>query len=504
LTGVRPAQPGRRRAAAIRLVFSYSTTLFVLINGIVLVPYYLRFFDLSTYGAWLASGNLIGLFGLLDAGLSTVVSQRLAQAYGAGDEQRFARLAQAGLFLFVLISAVIILAIYLIAPALPEPVKAPAMSTPALVLGIRLAAVGAALTLAHAALRAIPDAWQRTLFVGFSSLVSLIAGVITIVLSLEHGMGVAALGLGGLVHGAVNLLLTGAYVAWRWVALQLPRARAWTTELAPLLRTSAPIFLGRSISVVLANSEALIVAIFVTPVAAAVLMLTGRVFHVAQLVVNPIHGSVSAGIAHMAGSATKERQREVVREVLNLVGAMSAVVLAPAVALNYSFVGIWLGTERFGGLVLSALLCFSTTSMIQALALGTLMTALGELRWAGWITLIDGGLRLGLVAGLLPLFSIAGMPLASGLATSITFLIWFTVLRRYFSLRPWTAVTWFWPAWRGLALLLPAGVMGSFFLAPAATWLTFILRAVVIGAVSFGAALLACPLLREKARALRD
>src|SRR4051794_23178269 len=87
----------RRRAAAGNLLFNYAGLVLSVTKNIALVPLYLRHFDLSTYGAWLATGNVLGMLGLVDGGFGIVLSQRLASLWGAGDRERFASVAGAGL-----------------------------------------------------------------------------------------------------------------------------------------------------------------------------------------------------------------------------------------------------------------------------------------------------------------------------------------------------------------------------------------------------------------------
>src|SRR4051812_36959075 len=91
------AAPSRRRAAVGNLIFNYAGLVLSVVKNIALVPLYLRHFDLSTYGVWLATGNLLGILGLVDGGFGVVLSQRLASAWGAGDRRRFAEVAGSGL-----------------------------------------------------------------------------------------------------------------------------------------------------------------------------------------------------------------------------------------------------------------------------------------------------------------------------------------------------------------------------------------------------------------------
>src|SRR5689334_1529733 len=101
---------GRRQAAVVSLVMSYAGLTLSFVKGIVLVPLYFRYFSLSTYGSFLASANIVGLLGLLDLGVATVLYQRLAQAFGAKDNARFARIVGCALAFTAVITPIFVVA----------------------------------------------------------------------------------------------------------------------------------------------------------------------------------------------------------------------------------------------------------------------------------------------------------------------------------------------------------------------------------------------------------
>jgi hypothetical protein len=84
--------PVSRRAATIaNLIHQYVTTGLVIVNGIVLVPLYLKYIDFKLYGAWLATGNVAAWLLLADAGFSDILRQRTAHLYGQPTEQELKR-----------------------------------------------------------------------------------------------------------------------------------------------------------------------------------------------------------------------------------------------------------------------------------------------------------------------------------------------------------------------------------------------------------------------------
>lgn len=93
----------KRLAAFANLVHGITTLGISIVVGLVMVPIYLRFFNAGVYGAWLASGGLIAMLALVESGLSTVVTQRLAAAIADNNSSEFAEVAGTGIFMAALI-----------------------------------------------------------------------------------------------------------------------------------------------------------------------------------------------------------------------------------------------------------------------------------------------------------------------------------------------------------------------------------------------------------------
>ena len=99
--------PSRVRAAMISLGGSYLGAALTIVKGIFLVPLFLRVFGIELYGAFLASANVVGLLGIVDLGVSSVLAQRLAETWGARDRAQFLGATGSGLALGFALAAVI-------------------------------------------------------------------------------------------------------------------------------------------------------------------------------------------------------------------------------------------------------------------------------------------------------------------------------------------------------------------------------------------------------------
>ena len=108
------------KASIYNFLFNSINAIVVIVNGIVMVPIYFHYMSVSTYGAWLASGNVVALLGLLESGLSFVVTQKLAAALSENDMYRFRKLAGSNILSALLISIIIFSAGIIIAPHISD------------------------------------------------------------------------------------------------------------------------------------------------------------------------------------------------------------------------------------------------------------------------------------------------------------------------------------------------------------------------------------------------
>lgn len=413
------AQPSRRRAAAWSLGLAYVGQGIAIAKGIVFVPLYLRYFSLDTYGAWLASANVVAILGLMELGLSMVFYQQLGHAFGAGERRRFASLVGAGavcmLALIVLFGGVAAA----LAPIIPGLVNAPPGAQRPLMTTFLLVAVSAAMNLALSNAIAITHAWQRTEIGGAARVLGQLAEVVVLFGALTKGLGLVSLGVGALVGSLVSCGVVVSAIAVIWPRVGLPRPTLDRLTLREVLATGAPVAASRISSTVASNIEIALVAALMNPALAAVYGITERIFKLALGFVNPIAGSVLSPLAHLVGAHGLPATRKVIYELSAVWAGVVAVTFPTLLYINRDFVTLWVGAENYGGLPLSLAICVSTIISSRLFLSVIALTSLGEIARTSWSTLVEPLFRLPLMLLGLTLVGPIGLPLASSVGGAI-------------------------------------------------------------------------------------
>ncbi|MDQ6988073.1 MAG: hypothetical protein Q9M25_09745, partial [Mariprofundaceae bacterium] len=80
--------PSRKRATISLTIGGYANTGISILHGFLLIPLYLYYLGANLYGFWLASGGMLGMLALANFGVSSMLIQRVAQAYGKNNNQQ--------------------------------------------------------------------------------------------------------------------------------------------------------------------------------------------------------------------------------------------------------------------------------------------------------------------------------------------------------------------------------------------------------------------------------
>jgi O-antigen/teichoic acid export membrane protein len=495
-------QLSRRRAAQTNLMLGYARYAVGIFNQLILVPLYLRFVGIGVYGSWLASGNVVTLLSVLDIGFNLIVTQRLATAVGAGDDNRFVREVGSTLGL-VLVGVVFVSGMtFILSPWIPGWINAPTSESSPLRQAIVLAGIGAAANVIALSMWAVLQSWQLAFLCEFSLLISAVLGLVSTVIGLFWGIGVVAFGVGAFVSGAISAVLLVLVVAiqWRRRKLQLPLIRL--RDSSELFKYSAPVIVSRISLSLVNNGQSVIVSACLNPTAAAILSLTSRIFIGCRTLLEPIIGSSFAGIAHLVGQSESQsdRVRTVLKELFTIIGVFAALMFGMAVGLNVSFGRLWVGSARFGGVPLTIVICMATLAVSVNNIQAVIATALGSIREPAWCSMLEVGIRVPLTIVLLLYLGIVGAPLAAG-ATSLAVGSWylFRLIRRKLSLRTIETLEIVGGGVRALTACLLVSIAATVFLPPTPTWFSLIRRGILLAIALVFLVVTLTPFARRKA-----
>ncbi len=483
----------RTRAALVSLVGNYAGSILAIIKGIIFVPLYFRILGADVYGAWLASGGLVGVLELLDAGISSAVYQRLGESWGAGDRSRFTRTVGAAGLILLTVAALLVTLGVTFAPFVPRLVQAPRASWTVLSLAFVFASCGAAGSILIANLAAVSAAWQRPAIGATTRIVGQLIETATIGVGLWIGWGVLALAIGSVTGAAASLIVGGLWTRLHWRRFELGTIRVRGTDLRELGQAVAPLMLGRIVLQIDANIEVTLVSILMNPTLAAVYAITDRILHMAISFISPIAGASISGLSHLVGEKGRGAALRPARELISVWSLVITATFPVLLVLNQDFTILWVGRNNYGGVGLNVALFLSELLGGREWLFSVLLLSSGAIAASAWISTAESLIRMPLMYLALLGLGWIGLPGAQALVSAVFLVIYSRLVAKQLSLASREQIGLLLQGFGPLLLSFLLAIVEIFLLPHARSWAMLTLKGASVGAAHLTLTLVLSP-----------
>ncbi|MBN1765530.1 MAG: hypothetical protein JW860_09760 [Sedimentisphaerales bacterium] len=310
---------------------------------------------MKIYGAWLATGNIAIWFTLVDAGLSDLIRQRCAQAYGSGDAIAAGKSIGTGLILTVFISLAPVLLGAILCPFIPRIFDLQGLDGEVIRLAFFLATLATSLALISNAAGAAQQGLQRnisfTVIYVFGSLFS----IATCIVLLFRGYGVLAIPLGMITKSLISIFSYWFNVFWicKRVGISIIFCKHTMKEFGGLMTWTS---INRFAYNLFYNCDAFIVGLLMGAESTPIYVLTKRVWDMVNYFSNRIGLAFMPGLAHLHGEGHKEKFKQISYRLLRTAGWIIAIGSGICLCLNAKFIALWVGKELYAGHVFNLLM----------------------------------------------------------------------------------------------------------------------------------------------------
>lgn len=402
----------RTRRAGISASFGYLQFALAMASGILVVPLILSRVGSEAYGLWLGFGELLAYSAMADLGVLGVLPWLVAESDGRGDRGEARDLLAAGVVLSALAAvAFVLLALGLLWLA-PEVTRITPGQREAVLGPVVLVLAGTALTYPLRAFQAALTGLQDVVFTGTAGIAQLALNLVLLVGLLLGGFGLYALAAAVVVPGVAL-----GVASWVRVRTRAPDLLSgWRLPSRRLLGAMTAQGLGAWTAGIgwrmVVASNSLILLSVAGPEAAVVYALTAKLGEVLMQMSWQLPDAGLVGLAQLHGEGRQERVREVVVSLLRLVLLGSGAVACMVLALNSTLVGLWVGSEKFGGPALNGLLALLVVTRSVEHGLFALAGTLGKRVQVGYATVAQGLLHVAGAVVLGRLFGLEGVAAA--------------------------------------------------------------------------------------------
>jgi O-antigen/teichoic acid export membrane protein len=457
----------------------------VIIRNLALVPLFIGHIGIFEYNAWLASGGVLGQVASLDFGLGGVLQQQAAVAHGRGDRERLATVVGTGLIALLAICGILLLVSAGLAVALPALLHLPAAVGRRLTVAFCLASIGTVLQLAAFGMASVLIGLQRPVGPGISRIASDAVSLVVTVYLVKRGWGLNAIGLGFVCRMILDVGIVGLVFRKIWSREFGLRLRLTLSTAPGLFRLSGSQFLTQLAARAKYSLDPALVGVLLGVDAAGAFALTTRAHEVVRMFVMQVSGALMPALSHLFGEGAIARLRQIGIASFRVTAAVAAVGMGSVVALNESFVRLWVGSEHYAGTAVTVAAAVWGFTGLMAAASYDQMLAIGAYAETARLVWADALLRLPLLLLGLLTVGIVAVPACSLVSQTVTLNWWLTRLlfeRLEFPAGARREVTWLNLRHSGIPF-----VLGATWLAigvPVRTWGMFALAAMLIGAAA--------------------
>lgn len=417
--------PSRRRAAYATLIGGYVNIGVVIVQGVLLVPLYLYYIGPKLYGAWLGSGDIVGWLAIADMGLASLMIQRIGLAYGQQNGRLVSQYLTTGLLMQLLMVTLLVAGTVLVSNWIPSLMSIHGVESNVLAGSIILAGVASGFSILSNGVAGFAMALQRTVFMTIAALVGALIGISITVVLLTQGWGLWAIPIGWVAREGCTLIGNGIYAVLLYrstIYSPLTTSRYVLKDFIVVLPSMFAAKLGGALA---SRSEAALIAVFIRPEIATLYVLTKRAADIVRMVLDRFGSATFAGFSHLIGSGHKNRAVDVYQEIMGLYTPIAIIAITVYMAINQTFVTVWAGKDMFGGQVLTILIGLAVLTSAGGNLINYLYGATGQIARSSQILLVEGILRLGIMALLLYWLGINGLPLAMILTSmAVVFVTW--------------------------------------------------------------------------------
>ncbi len=408
----------RKRSTWIYLGGNQIFALIVITKGFVLIPVYLAYIPVETYGAWLAFAGVLTFLSFSDFGLNSLLIQNTSALYGGKDYEALGRTVASILITTGLLSLLAFGIIWSLSPWIIRWLGIAGESTAGLLSAFRLAALDALLTMSALSLGATLIGFQRPFIHMMGMSISQVVGLLATLLALWQGWGIMAIPA-GMLSGTILLFLGNAVGLATLVRRTFPAGlfRFDLPTLKELFKSSSLLFISRICNLFTTRSSGMIVALVLSLPLVVVLEVTRKSAIAAIDLLMRVPASLLPGLAHLLGSGEKERFQDLIRQVLRCILLVGLLCVGGIMFLNREFVSLWTGKQFYGGDFLTFLICLYALAQILNSTAYNIVFAAGRIRELTLAAILESVSLVSLAFLLGYLWGLHGIALAALLAT---------------------------------------------------------------------------------------
>jgi len=412
------------KASILNYIFNSINSIVVIVNGIVMVPIYFHYMSVSTYGAWLATGNVVAMLGLLESGFASVITQKLSVAIAQNNVRKVQVLSGSNLATAIGLSLTILMLGLSISPFISGWVNAEISASNDIFWAYVVALISSCIGLMNSLLGAFPQVWQDTKAVGLINTIVNLVSIAALVFFLLFGFGVVSIALSYLSRALLNFIFQGSWIIKNWKKIGFAKPLFRFKETIQLTRDCFYPFMSKLSGLLMDNTQSFILAHFLNPTFAAVYDLTAKVCYVGCSFVSMTNGSFFALFSLTLASKDKEKINSVFSNTTKFFVLSLSLVALNSICFTEPICRYWVGLDKFGGTLLLVTIVISKVFFQLKSYCNNILYTGGLINRSAKLDILCMFVYIVLLIAIIKPTQVLAVPIAT-LVSSSLFIVWY-------------------------------------------------------------------------------
>jgi O-antigen/teichoic acid export membrane protein len=387
----------RKKNTFIHLAFSYTNSAIAFVNGILIVPIYLNYIDTTSYGAWLATGNLLTWLTIADPGTSNVTIQRIAKTTGKPDRAMLPYQVSSSIVVSFLASLVCLIAGLIFAGYVGAILNVKDTAVIAQTeLAFQIAMIAVAIALFEYSIYAILVGLQYQFYTGMSRTIGRLIGIIVSLTMVVKGFGIMGIAVGVLITNSLSLSFNIIFLVSKNIQLR------WSLRyFKAYVKIFSVTFFSRVFSTLYENIDLILVSRILNPTVVAQLEITRRPMKYLQGFLVAPSQSLMPTLSNYFGENKPKMARTLIEKLIVGFFCVFFITGLGFMMFNESLVKFWVGEQYYIGTVINTILSIGIVISMFNYILSNINTSMGNIKGASYATIVNSiaGLLLMIILG---------------------------------------------------------------------------------------------------------
>ena len=412
----------RKKAVLIQASGGYINTAISITQGLLLLPIYFKFISFSAYGYWVTIGSIVALLGIINFGLGSVVIQKISQSYAKKDFEKVGAYFVNGQILYFIIVILFLIIGYVLSFWLQNILSYDDAQSELFLQAYYLALIAAALVIISNSVKSFTQALLLPQFAVYSTIISRIIGIFLTIIMLYNNIGLLAIPIGMFITELLICLTNVVYAYKQYRKLKV-KASLNKNIVFEYLNLSPYLFLLMVGDLLSNNAFPLIVTTFLGAEMTAAYTVTRKAITIILQALNVFNASLIAPFSNLVGEGNNEKIKNISVIIVGSSFFLGLITFGTYITTNSIFVSLWISEKvvlpqsvifAMGG----GALFYAMTRLFRSLLFG-----LAEFKFASMMVFCEGTVFIIMSLILIKFWGIAGVALASLLASFLIALV---------------------------------------------------------------------------------